>query len=78
MVTARALVYVIYMRSNAQNAASSGLYFRIFAFLILGVAPLKAYADPGSGLLIWQVMGAFFVGCLYQVRKFFVKIRKGK
>lgn len=27
------------------------------------------YADPGSGLLLWQVLVAAFLGVLYQVRK---------
>jgi hypothetical protein len=30
---------------------------------------LQAYADPGSGALIWQVLVAGFVGALYYVRK---------
>jgi hypothetical protein len=36
------------------------------------------YADPGSGLLIWQIVGAFFLGCLYQVRKLLIRLRKRK
>lgn len=44
--------------------------------LVFLEAPLKAYADPGSGLLLWQVAGAFFLGVLYQVRKFFGRVRK--
>jgi hypothetical protein len=50
--------------------------FRALALLIIVIAPLKAYADPGSGLLIWQMAGAFFVGCVYQVRKFLLRLRK--
>jgi hypothetical protein len=36
------------------------------------------YADPGSGLLLWQLAGAFFLGIAYQVRKFFGRGRKPK
>jgi hypothetical protein len=51
--------------------SSSGLLLRIFTLMVFLEAPLKAYADPGSGLLFWQLTGAFFLGLLYQVRKFF-------
>jgi hypothetical protein len=41
-------------------------------------AALLLYADPGSGLLLWQLAGAFFLGIVYQVRKFFGRNRKPK
>jgi len=53
-------------RQSASNLALRALTLAIFLEI-----PLKAYADPGSGLLLWQVAGAFFVGLVYQVRKFF-------
>jgi hypothetical protein len=28
-----------------------------------------AYTDPGSGLLLWQLMGSFFIGLLFYVKK---------
>lgn len=28
------------------------------------------YADPGSGALLWQLIGAFFVGLLFYLRRF--------
>ncbi len=28
------------------------------------------YADPGSGELLWQLVGAFFVGLLFYLRRF--------
>jgi len=51
----------------------SGSAFWPGLILVLLVAPgaLRAYTDPGSGLLIWQIVGAFFAGGLYQLRKFF-------
>jgi hypothetical protein len=52
--------------------------YRALVLLVFLEIPLKAYADPGSGLLLWQVAGAFFVGILYQVRKFFSRNRKKK
>jgi hypothetical protein len=29
-----------------------------------------AYVDPGSGLLVWQMMVAACVGCLFYLKKF--------
>ena len=28
------------------------------------------YADPGSGALLWQLMGSFFIGLLFYFRRF--------
>jgi hypothetical protein len=47
------------------------LALRVLTLLIFLEMPLKAYADPGSGLLLWQLAGAFFLGVIYHVRKFF-------
>lgn len=54
------------------------LVLRALTLMVFLEAPLKAYADPGSGLLLWQVAGAFFLGAIYQVRKFFARVRKKK
>jgi hypothetical protein len=37
--------------------------------LIAAEVPLKAYTDPGSGIMIWQILAAGFVGVVFQVRK---------
>jgi len=50
---------------------SVSVAFRILILIIFLVIPLQAYADPGGGLFFWQVAGAFFLGVVYQVRKFF-------
>ncbi len=42
----------------------------LLLFLVLASErPLKAYADPGSGALIWQVLVAAMIGVLYYARK---------
>ncbi|MGP8245594.1 MAG: hypothetical protein ACLQVN_13875 [Bryobacteraceae bacterium] len=46
--------------------------------LICAEVPLKAYADPGSGLLLWQIVAAVFLGGVYQARKALSWIRKRK
>ena len=50
---------------------NSDVMFRVVTLMVFLEAPLKAYADPGSGLLLWQLAGAFFLGLVYHVRKFF-------
>lgn len=42
----------------------------ILLFLIaLAEVPLKAYADPGSGILLWQILAAGFVGLMFRARR---------
>lgn len=50
------------------------MYFAITVglFLSLGLAlerPAYAYVDPGSGLLVYQSLGAAFTGTLYYFRR---------
>lgn len=42
----------------------------VLALLVASEREARAYADPGSGTLIWQVVAAGFVGLLFYVRKF--------
>jgi hypothetical protein len=42
----------------------------VLALLIASEKEARAYADPGSGTLIWQLFAAGFVGLLFYVRKF--------
>jgi hypothetical protein len=51
---------------------------RVVVLLLVMPLPLKAYADPGSGIMLWQLGGAFLFGCLYHIRKFFIRLRKRK
>jgi hypothetical protein len=41
-------------------------------------APAYGYTDPGSGLLLWQMMGAAFVGSLFYVRRILNWLRVGR
>jgi hypothetical protein len=43
--------------------------------LIFVERPLHAYADPGSGLLAWQLLGAVIIGAAYQIRRITVKLK---
>ena len=40
------------------------------ALLVAVVHPAYGYTDPGTGLLLWQVIGAAFVGSLFYVKRF--------
>lgn len=52
----------------------------IFFFLLTALeAPLKGYADPGSGALLWQILAGGFVGIIFQARRIsrWFRSRKG-
>lgn len=34
-----------------------------------------AYSDPGSGLLLWQLLGSFFIGLLFYIRRIILFIK---
>jgi hypothetical protein len=40
------------------------------ALVFAAEQPLAAYADPGSGALLWQILVAAFVGAMFYLRKF--------
>jgi len=42
--------------------------FALFLFLAMP-APAHAYADPGSGLLLWQLLGSFLIGLSFYFRR---------
>ena len=44
----------------------------LFIVLLAGLmfeTEAKAYADPGSGILLWQVLVSVFVGALFYARR---------
>lgn len=47
----------------------------ILAILYITEKDALAYADPGSGALIWQMIVASMVGALFYFRKFLSKLR---
>jgi hypothetical protein len=38
-------------------------------FLIASATPVFAYSDPGSGLLILQILGSMLVGTMFYFKK---------
>jgi hypothetical protein len=64
------------MRCGAAMVRVKGCYsvllFFAYILLILTVTPAQAYTDPGSGLLLWQLIVSGFVGCIvFRFRKIF-------
>jgi hypothetical protein len=45
---------------------------KVAAALVLAVMPAYSYADPGSGILIYQMIAAACVGALFYVRKLLI------
>lgn len=43
------------------------------AGLLFAEKQLKAYADPGSGALVWQMLVGAFFGGFYLLRRAFVR-----
>ena len=54
-----------------------GHVWPLMALLLLAL-PAYGYTDPGSGLMLWQIMGAMFVGLMFYARKAVVAIWPGK
>lgn len=62
------------------NDKMLGILIIVVAATLALVSPAYGYTDPGSGLLLWQMVGAAFVGSLFYLRRAFgwLKIRRKK
>ncbi|MFB3778500.1 MAG: hypothetical protein ACE141_12860 [Bryobacteraceae bacterium] len=36
--------------------------------------PAYGYTDPGSGLMLWQVLGAVFIGLMFHARRVVMRL----
>lgn len=50
--------------------------FPLAALLLVGAVPAYAYGDPGSGMLLMQLLLAGLSGLLFYVRRFFRRPRR--
>jgi hypothetical protein len=60
------------MMLPGKNRTINGFH-QALAVLALGAVTVReasAYADPGTGALLWQMIAAGFVGLLFYFRKF--------
>jgi hypothetical protein len=46
--------------------------------LLPAATPVFGYTDPGSGLMLWQILGAVLFGLMFQIRRALVRFRPGK
>jgi hypothetical protein len=65
------------MRHCAKNAVYTLLL--IFLAMFATEREARAYTDPGSGAMIWQMLVAGFVGLMFYFRRFtsWLRNRKG-
>jgi hypothetical protein len=65
-------------------SAKLRLYFAVRALFLLALAifaterEARAYTDPGSGALIWQMVVAGFAGLLFYARRISTWFKKKK
>ncbi len=59
---------------NYSTRSHKSSFYRALVLLLIPLVQLKAYADPGSGALLWQIGGAFVLGSIYRTRRFLVKL----
>jgi hypothetical protein len=68
------------MRKQHKTAEVALVAFCLALWLGTSTKPLYAYADPGTGLMAIQILGATFAGFLFLIRKrileLFARIRK--
>lgn len=50
--------------------SSSQTVIGTLALLLALTRPAYGYTDPGTGLLMWQVIGAALVGSLFYLKRF--------
>lgn len=48
----------------------------VLVLLLADVKEAKAYADPGTGAMIWQLLSAAFVGAMFYCRRFLTSIKR--
>ncbi len=57
------------MRFLAKGLSIAAVVVWFFVALVVSAKPAYAYVDPGSGLLVAQVIGSTFLGFSFLIRK---------
>jgi hypothetical protein len=63
-------------RNSSGSTGHRHLILAASVCLLMAEMPARAYTDPGSGALLWQVLVAGFVGGLFYFRKLLDWLRK--
>ena len=58
------------MPTDNHNSARPARIAVLALLLVTFAQTAQAYTDPGSGALLWQMLTAAFVGCLFYLRGF--------
>lgn len=58
-------------RESSEGSERGTMWIRVLAVFLIFLTPVYSYADPGSGILIYQMLAAAFVGALFYVRRLF-------
>jgi uncharacterized integral membrane protein len=61
-----------------KNSPILNILLALFLLSLASEQSLKAYADPGSGAMIVQIILATIVGGLFRFRKFIGRFRRRK
>ena len=51
------------------------MYLKLICILLLAFPPLHAYTDPGSGIMLWQILLAGVAGGMFYCRQILKKIQ---
>lgn len=54
---------------HRKQISSTRTLLGTMALLFVTIHPAYGYTDPGTGLLVWQVIGAAFVGSLFYLKR---------
>jgi len=57
------------MTNRRRTIPAAGVFLPAVALLLLAAQPAYAYADPGSGILLWQLLLAGVSGALFYLRR---------
>jgi hypothetical protein len=52
------------------------IWYLIIVFPL--AVPAYGYTDPGSGLMLWQVLGAVFIGLMFHARRVVTYVWPGR
>ncbi len=62
----------------AQSRRAAPLLLAAVVLLAGLAAPAYGYTDPGSGLMLWQILGAAVMGTIFSARRLLSRFRLGR
>jgi hypothetical protein len=63
--------------SRIKNFTTAASRIKMSLFLLIALpSAAHAYTDPGSGLLLWQMLGSFFIGLIFYGKRLIASFKK--